>query len=318
MSPSTYRDSSGRALTFLVVSPPGMSRSAVINSVLRTGAAATAAVLLVVGPLGGCEARPGESPAREPGTVTAAPRGRLLVLAAASLTEALGDAARAFEAAHPGTRVETSFAGSQALRLQIAHGVRADVFASANPTQTRALREAGLVDAPAPLVDNELVLVTPAGRPLGHLRELPRARRVVLAGPEVPAGVYADRFLDRADAVFGEGFARRVRARVVSREPSVRAVLAKVVLGEADAALVYRTDARAAGPGKVATVAIDDPRLAVRARYEVAVLRRAPAPELAAAFVDYLLGPSGQRFFAARGFAPRPAPAAADRADGRR
>ncbi|HJK95699.1 MAG TPA: molybdate ABC transporter substrate-binding protein, partial [Polyangiaceae bacterium LLY-WYZ-14_1] len=199
-----------------------MSRTAVED------VAPLAAALLFVGALGGCDggSRGAQGPEAAPDTL----QGRLLVLAAASLTEAMGDAARAFEAEHPGTRVETSFAGSQALRLQVEHGVRADVFASANPAHTGALRRAGLVRPPEPLVDNELVVVTPAGRPLESLRQLTLAERIVLAGPEVPAGAYADRLLDQADAVFGAGFARTVRGRVVSREPNVRAVLSKVVL----------------------------------------------------------------------------------------
>jgi len=274
----------------------------------RTGSRGTfRAILLgvVFGSAVGCDGASADSASRDGAT------GPLLVLAASSLTEVLGAAARAYEARHPEVRVETSFAGSQALRLQVTHGADADVFASANAAHARALHREGLVEAPRPLADNALVVVSPADRPLAELRSLAEVDRIVLAGPEVPAGGYADALLSRGAERFGAAWRDAVYARVVSREPNVRAVLAKVVLGEADAAVVYATDAAALrSPGQVHVLAIDDPALAVRARYEVAVARGAPHPERARAFVAFLLGPEGRGLFRRWGFAA-PAPTAA-------
>jgi molybdate transport system substrate-binding protein len=226
------------------------------------------------------------------------------VFAAASLREAFATLGAAFEAAHPEAHVVWSFAGSQTLRAQIEQGAPADVFASADERQMQALVAAGRVEEPRVFATNELVVVVARARAgaLDTLAALPGAARVVLGAPEVPVGAYSAQMLERAGASFGADFKARVEARVVSREPDVRQVLAKVALGEADAGVVSRTDALAA-KDKVAVVPIP-PALDVRATYPVAVTRGAPAPALARAFVELLLSPTGQRALAERGFHP--------------
>lgn len=117
-------------------------------------------------------------------------------------------------------------------------------------------------------------------------------KRLVIGTPEVPIGTYTLQILQKAKSELGPDFPARVQARVVSRELNVRQVLTKVMLGEADAGIVYRTDARSAGD-KVRTVEIPV-ELNVLAEYPIATVTRAPHPELARAWVALVTGPAGQ------------------------
>lgn len=260
------------------------------------------AALAAAAALGGCRA----SSAPEAGGDAPAATTRLTVFAASSLTEAFRDVAEAFERAHPGVEVETSFAGSQVLRLQLEQGAEADVFASANEGHMDALVEAGVVDASAPFAGNRLVVITPRDDPAGiaTFADLGRAERLVIGADTVPVGVYTRRLLERARGTLGDGFVDAVRASVASEESNVRLVRAKVALGEADAAIVYRTDARASD--RVRVVEVPD-ALAVRARYVVGPVTRAARPEGARAFVAFVRSPEGRAILERHGFeAPAP------------
>jgi len=227
----------------------------------------------------------------------------LVVFAAASLREAFVDLGSRFEQSHPGTKLVFNFAGSQELRTQIAQGAPADVMASADQKHMQALVDEKSAVAPKIFARNEPVLVVPKGNPAGvrSLRDLPRARRIVVGAPEVPIGAYTLRILDAASRPFGSDFRRQVEARVVSRELNVRQVLAKVNLGEADAAIVYRTDAATQNGVEVIAIPVD---LNVVAEYPIAVLTRTRQPALAAAFVDAVLSPAGRDVLARFGFRP--------------
>jgi len=227
---------------------------------------------------------------------------QLTVFAASSLRDAFQDLGQSFEQQHPGTSVSFNFAGSQELRTQVEHGARADVLASADPRTLRALADAGLALQPQVFARNEPVIVVPAGNPSGihSLADLPRARRLVVGAPEVPIGEYTVRILEAASRRYGPAFGAAVEARVASRELNVRQVLAKVALGEADAAIVYRTDALASR-GAVEVISIP-PELNVVAEYPIAVLRGAPRPGLARAFVELVLSSAGQAALARHGF----------------
>jgi molybdate transport system substrate-binding protein len=228
----------------------------------------------------------------------------VLVFAAASLREAFAAIGARFEQAHPGVKVAVNLAGSQELRTQIENGAPADVFASADMKHMQALVNQKLAQAPRVFARNEPVLVVPRANPaqVRSLANLPDARRIVLGVPEVPIGAYTLRVLDAASKRYGPDFRARVEARVVSRELNVRQVLAKVKLGEADAAIVYRTDAAAAG-AEVQVIALPA-ELNVLAEYPVAVLSRARQPALAAAFVDLLLSRAGREVLIRFGFRP--------------
>jgi molybdate transport system substrate-binding protein len=239
-----------------------------------------------------------------------APAREVTVFAAASLREAFTSLAKKLEGTRPGTHVVLSFAGSQTLRAQIEQGAPVDVFAAADQRHMQALVAQKRVLEPRPFAKNELVVVVSKAKQgaLIALKSLPEAERIVLGGAEVPIGAYTARVLDAASRDFGSDFRARVEAKVVSREPDVRQVLAKVSLGEADAGIVYRTDAMTAND-RVSIVSIPSAYNVV-AEYPVAITASAPQPELARAFVELLLSAEGQRVLAGQGFLPPSAGAA--------
>ena len=228
--------------------------------------------------------------------------GEIVVSAASSLTDAFTELAEAFERseAADGTTVTLNFGSSSALAVQIVEGAPADVFASANVVQMQVVVDDGKVSDPAVFAQNRIVVVTPAGlgRIAGFEDLAADGVRLVLAGPEVPVGVYARRAIAAADASIGGGFASAVLANVVSEEANVRAVLAKVELGEADAGIVYATDAAIAGDG-VEAYGIPA-EFAPPAEYVIAALNDAPAS--AAAFVAFVLSEDGQAILERHGF----------------
>jgi molybdate transport system substrate-binding protein len=233
------------------------------------------------------------------------------VFAAASLRDAFETLARTLEAKRPGARVRLNLAGSQELRLQIEQGARADVFASADPRQMAKLAASGLAPDPVVFARNQLVVITPPidADPATSIRtfaDLPRARRIVVGAPEVPVGAYTREVLQRASATRGAELTQAIEERIASRELNVRQVLAKVVLGEADAGIVYRTDALSAG-GKVRTVEIP-PDINATTAYVAAALKDGGNPPGARAFIELLSSPVGQSVLGAAGFAP-PGPA---------
>jgi molybdate transport system substrate-binding protein len=246
-----------------------------------------------------------------PVAATVAPHARaaartVRVFAAASLQDAFRLLGARFEAEHPGTRLEFNFAGSQVLRTQIEQGAQADLFASADTEHVAALARAGLAEPAVIFAHNRVVVVTPAqDERVRRLTDLGRPRvRIVMAGPAVPAGRYTDQALAALgrDPAFGAALEAAVRGNVVSQESNVRAVLAKVQLGEADAGFVYETDARAAG-GRVRVIALP-PCAEVQTTYAVAMLRAARARPEALAFLHSLLGPEARVLLRGLGFRP--------------
>ncbi|KYF96372.1 molybdenum ABC transporter substrate-binding protein [Sorangium cellulosum] len=227
---------------------------------------------------------------------------RLAVFAAASLREVFTATGEDFERAHPGVEVTFNFAGTQELRTQLEHGAAADVFASADQRHMDELVKSGRAVGPVVFARNEPVLVV-ARESAGAIRglaDLPGAARIVIGAPEVPIGRYTLQILDRASASLGADFRARVEARVASRELNVRQVLAKVSLGEAQAGVVYRTDAQAAQDG-VTVVAIP-PEVNVIAEYPIAVVAGAAHPGLARAWVDLVRSEAGQSALRRAGF----------------
>ena len=212
---------------------------------------------------------------------------RLTVYAAASLTEV-------FPKIDSTPRYQ--FAGSDQLALQIEQGAPADVFASASPKYAEALFRKGLVERPRTFTSNRLVLIVPRSN-RAHLRSVGDLTRpgvkLVVAAPSVPVGAYARQALAR----LGLNAALR---NVVSEERDVKGVVAKVVLGEADAGFVYATDARPVA-AKVRTIAVPA-RARPIAHYSIAVVKASRHRTEAAAFVARVLAPAGQRALKAAGF----------------
>jgi len=238
------------------------------------------------------------------GRATAAPPQELVVFEAASLKDAFAGLAEKFQAQHSGIKVAANAAGSQELRTQIEHGAKADVFASADLKHMDRLRQAGLVLAPTVFACNQPVLVVRPGSRVKSFKDLPDVERLVIGAPDVPVGTYTDQILAAAAKQFGADWGKRVQARVVSRELNVRQVLAKVTLGEADAGIVYRSDAMTA-KGKAVAVAIPD-TLNVTAEYPIAALAAAPRADLAAAWIALVMSPAGQAVLAQHGFTACP------------
>ena len=217
--------------------------------------------------------------------------GPLVVYAAASLTEP-------FERFDPEQRY--AFGGSNTLETQIRNGAPADVFASAAPLNTQRLYRAGLVQKPVTFAANRLALIVPRSNPARIRTVLDLKRKpvkLVVAAPAVPAGAYTRTVLRRLGML-------PALAKVVSREADVKAVAAKVALGQADAGFVYLTDAR---PVRERVTVIPIPaRAQPRVRYEVAVVSRSSEKAAARAWIRKLLSPQGQAALRAAGFLPLP------------
>ena len=221
-------------------------------------------------------------------------QGRLTVFAAASLTDAFEKIGADFTAANPGVDVAFNFGSSSTLATQITEGAPADVFASASPQLMDALVAADLVAGRAvDFAGNRLAIAVEAGNPLEitTLRDLERPNvTLVIADVAVPAGQYAREMLD----------AQGIAVTPSSLEVDVRAALARVVLGEADAAIVYASDITSADAGVDGVTIPAD--VNVHATYPIAALAAAADPTIAQAFVDHVVSPQGQDVLGAHGF----------------
>ncbi|MEU8628109.1 molybdate ABC transporter substrate-binding protein [Streptomyces sp. NPDC048669] len=257
----------------------------------RTAAAILTAALLV--PLAACGSDNDQKDSGADATASASgtPKANLTVLAAASLTDVFKTAGAAYEKEHPGTKVKFSFAGSQQLAAQVKQGAPADALVTADTKTMDGLKSD--TGTPTVIAKNRLVIATGKGNPenIENLKDLSDTRlKVVLAAPEVPVGRYGKQILD----------AQKIDVKPVSQELDVRSVLSKVELGEADAGLVYKTDA-ATATDKVEAIDIPDAQNAV-ASYPAATLKATKNSEAADAFVKWLSTPEAQKILAAAGF----------------
>jgi molybdate transport system substrate-binding protein len=233
-----------------------------------------------------------EAASPQPGSTSAGVTGTVAVFAAASLTESFTQIGKDFEAANPGVKVMFNFAGSSALATQINQGAPADVFASASPTNMKTVTDAGNGDATT-FVKNQLVIAVPKGNPKGitGLPDLTRPGvKVALCAEQVPCGAAAKKALSTAG----------VNLTPVTLEQDVKAALSKVKLGEVDAALVYRTDAKAAA-SDADGIEFPESSGAVN-EYPIVVLKNAPNKAGAQAFVAYVLSDKGTAVLTQAGF----------------
>jgi molybdate transport system substrate-binding protein len=244
----------------------------------------------------------GSAPAAQSSSTTRT----LNVYAAASLTNAFGGISKAFEAAHPGVSIKLSFAGSQTLRAQIEQGAPADVFASANTKEMDTLINDKKVDASTQQIflTNQLLVILPPNNPAGisSLQDLSRpGLKIVLAASSVPAGNYALQALDNLNAQYGSDYKSKVLANIVSNETDVEQVMAKVQLGEADAGIVYVSDAIAAPNLQKIEIPAN---MNVIAKYPIAPVIGSANSDLAKQFIAYVLSPEGQAALKKWGFTP--------------
>ena len=230
----------------------------------------------------------GDTPSSEARTLT--------VFAAASMEPTFTELAKTFEDEHEGVKVVFNFAGSQDLQEQIVEGAPADVFASANEKQMAPVVEAGLNSSePIIYATNELTIVTPPDNPaqIATFQDLTKeGLLLVICAPEVPCGAATQKVVE----------ASGVTLKPVSEEQSVTDVLSKVQAGEADAGLVYKTDAISAGD-TVEAIAFPESADAVNKNPIVAVTTGAE-PELGQEWVDFILSDSVQQILKDAGFGP--------------
>ena len=256
-------------------------------------------VLVFGGCSGGSPQPPGGTVATgEPGVATGV-SGELVVFAASSLTDAFNEIGQVFTRANPQARVRFNFAASTALRTQLEQGARAGVYASADQTQMDLAKKAGVIGGEDRVfAKNKLVVIFPSDNPAGIITIADLAKpglRLVLTDRNVPIGGYARTTLDQlsADPGLGSNFSQRVLANLRSEEANVRAVVTKVQLGEADAAIVYASDVTPAVAGAVRTLTIPDSFNTI-ATYPIAVVEDASNLEAARAFIQFVRSPAGQ------------------------
>ena len=229
-----------------------------------------------------------------------------MVFAAASLAEPLRQIQMDFEEANPDTELLLHLAGSQQLRTQIELGAHADVFISADASMIDDLRRKGLIDGTTlAFARNRAAVLVAPGNP-GNIRRIADLAnedvRLVIGVRAVPAGRAAREVLrlleNRPD--YGPEFTRRVAANVVSEETNVRAVVARLALGEADAGFAYVTDASTQSAGEMTTLHLP-PEIAVDIRYGAGAVGR-DRLGLAGEFLRYLSSASARRVFTDHGF----------------
>ncbi len=253
----------------------------------RIGVLAGVVSTLLLAGLVGCGPKSPSQHAQTPG--------KILVFAAASLKPAFTQIGQQFKAENPGAGIDFEFAGSSELATQLSQGATADVFASADTAQMDTVSKAGLLAGnPANFASNTLVIVTAPGNPkkVGSFADLGKpGLNVVICQKPVPCGSATQRIEDSTG----------LHLNPVSEELSVTDVLNKVTTGQADAGLVYVTDARSAGSN---ATTVNFPQAAAAANvYPIAVLKKAPQPTLARKFVAMVTGDAGQNILAQSGFA---------------
>jgi molybdate transport system substrate-binding protein len=228
-------------------------------------------------------------------STTASAGAMIIVFAAASLKKTFTDIGEQFKTDNPGASVEFSFAGSSDLVTQLTQGAPADVFASADTKNMDKAAQAGLLAGdPVNFASNTLTIAVAPGNPkkIASFKDLTQqGLNVVVCAPQVPCGS-ATQKVEQATGV---------TLNPVSEESSVTDVLNKVTTGEADAGIVYVTDAIGAGD-KVAAVAFPEAAGAVNT-YPIAALKGSKNPELGGKFVDLVTGEAGQKVLNAAGFA---------------
>nr|WP_203643799.1 molybdate ABC transporter substrate-binding protein [Streptomyces sp. SID14478] len=220
--------------------------------------------------------------------------GTVTVFAAASLKESFTTLGKQFEKEHPGTKVTFSFGGSDSLAAGITGGAPADVFAAASPKTMKIVTDKGdAAGAPSTFVRNQLEIATLPGNPdkVASLKDLTKSDlKVVLCDKSAPCGAAAEKALG----------ASKLKLTPVSYEQDVKSALTKVELKEADAAVVYKTDVKAAGD-KVEGVDFPESADAIN-DYPIAQLKDAPNAAAAKAFIDLVKSADGQKVLTEAGF----------------
>ncbi len=230
---------------------------------------------------------------------------RLTIFAASSLTDVFREAVREFEEVSEGTRVTLNLAATSALRLQLEQGASADLFASADERNMELAEQAGLVDGePVVFATNRLAIVVPVEGAVKTIEDLAEPGiHIVVGARQTPIGTYTAAAIDRMgrDPALGPEFAARLQDNVVSEALNVRAAVATVQLGEADAAIGYVTDAVGPNQENVRAIPLDDAHAGV-AIYPIALVASSDAPDAAREFIAFLRSDAGLRILRSFGF----------------
>lgn len=235
----------------------------------------------------------------------------ITVFTAGSLKGAFTDIAAAYEEAHPGTTVVLNIDGTQSLRTQVEQGARGDVFASANTKHMNALMAEGFMDnaTVAEFVTNKVTIAIPASNPgnLATLSDLATPGKKILIGTtDVPVGGYAREVLGKMadDPLYGQDYEDGVMTNVISEETNVNNIIAKLLIGEADAGFTYTSDVvTPAYADQLTTIPIPD-EYNVIARYPIGVLDESADPQAAADFIDFVCSAEGGEILGTYGFEP--------------
>ena len=222
-------------------------------------------------------------------------KGEVTVSAAASLTDSFTALAKAFRAANPKVKVRLNFGSSSTLAAQIQAGAPSDVIAAADLSSVEKLVASGhVVAAPRVFARNSMAIAVKPGNPekVKSIKDLALLKTIAMCGKAVPCGVYASSVLSRAGVV--------VKESNITRGVDAKATLGAVVTGDADAAIVYKTDVIAAGKS---IQAVDIATASnVKAMYGIASIRGSKNGSLAKAFVDFVLSEQGWRILKGFGF----------------
>jgi molybdate transport system substrate-binding protein len=288
---------------------PGSGRVLEEFDMIRPRVAGLLGVLLVALTACSSAATPGPSAGSSgaPAGGSAPATANLTIYGAASLSGALAKVKTAYETANPGTTLTISTDSSAALETQIEQGAPADVFLSADTTNPKKLVDGGLAaGAAVKFAGNKLTIIVPTANPAGIKTAADLAKagvKVIAAGDAVPITKYASQLVANLAKVTGypANFVAAYTANIASKEDNVKAVVAKIELGEGDAGIVYVTDAKAST--KVTTVDVPD-AANVPATYAGVVVKASANATAAQAFLTWFAGPDGQAILVTFGFLP--------------
>lgn len=227
------------------------------------------------------------------------------IMAAASLTESFNAIKKEFESKYPNIKVEINYAGSQQLVTQIEQGVNADIFACANKEYMDKLAVENLVNKHKVFAHNKLILAISSNeKNIKSLNDLAKSGiKLAIASPAVPVGKYTQEMLNKINKSgnFPFNYKQNFLKNVITNELSVKSVLTKVEIGEADASIVYKTDLTRETLKKVRTISIDD-KYNVIATYPIALIKDSKNKQQANTFINYVLSDSGRKVFRKYGF----------------
>ena len=228
----------------------------------------------------------------------------LSVMAASSLTESLREIVTLYQMENRAARIHLNIAGSQTLATQLGQGAPADLFISANHQAMQRMRSQQLVEQPERLLQNRLVIAVRSDlrpRP-ASIAELTRPGLLLAIGnPQVPVGRYTRQLLSNlaSDPAYGPNLVAGIKTNIVSEENRVKAIIAKLLLGEIDAGIVYQSDLSGSPDHRLVAIDLPD-KHNPHAIYPVARVRGAqPATDT---FMAFLFSPAAQQVFNRHGF----------------